>query len=590
MILHICDKMSLICAIMFGFLMNVVVHGLVCPPGKYRFDESCQLCPAGSTSAASSNDVTDCSCLKGYVGRLDGLTCHPCESGTFKNSTGPGGCYLCHSGATSPPASTTSTDCSCQVGYEGVGHDQCRLCAAGKYKDSIGNGMCQPCRSTFTTPQPGATSSMNCTCPTNSYKSTRTNDCICKPGAFTYSRSSTCNLCAQGKYKENDGEGQCTTCETLYNTLNRGSNTSSDCVCDAGHFNNEMNRCEECPVKTHNPTVGSHSIESCIDCPYRSFQPTTGQKMCIPLFVDLQSTVQEMGNVVGLFVDGDTSCAYITKTSDSETLTRKICWGSLTEKHKANTELGIPRILSICGDGILNPTSEECDDGNSNSGDGCSDTCKVDAGFFCEAREITADITTSLVTPSTCCRIINGPVEHTPKCKRCGDRVSLMPGTRFQTHDCKLVDVNECMEGTDTCSTQTGGVVCVNYDAVANKGSILFKCECPLGEHMSLGKCIPERFATRFILEIDQGSSIIAAGTASLDSKYTDLKRLVANEATVSTGVTHSEDMVGLQIGRNVDGTQHVVCTISVASWMAMQLLTNRFDTTRLLSTLVQLL
>lgn len=36
-----------------------------------------------------------------------------------------------------------------------------------------------------------------------------------------------------------------------------------------------------------------------------------------------------------------------------------------------------------CGDGILQTASEDCDDGNKLSGDGCSATCKVEDGFEC---------------------------------------------------------------------------------------------------------------------------------------------------------------------------------------------------------------
>jgi cysteine-rich repeat protein len=32
----------------------------------------------------------------------------------------------------------------------------------------------------------------------------------------------------------------------------------------------------------------------------------------------------------------------------------------------------------VCGDGSVNQTSEQCDDGNTASGDGCSSTCKIE--------------------------------------------------------------------------------------------------------------------------------------------------------------------------------------------------------------------
>ncbi len=41
--------------------------------------------------------------------------------------------------------------------------------------------------------------------------------------------------------------------------------------------------------------------------------------------------------------------------------------------------------IQICGDGIR--LGEECDDGNTESGDGCSRDCKVETGFVCSATE-----------------------------------------------------------------------------------------------------------------------------------------------------------------------------------------------------------
>jgi cysteine-rich repeat protein len=39
---------------------------------------------------------------------------------------------------------------------------------------------------------------------------------------------------------------------------------------------------------------------------------------------------------------------------------------------------------SLCGDGIVNVTAgEQCDDGNTVPGDGCSATCRIEAGFAC---------------------------------------------------------------------------------------------------------------------------------------------------------------------------------------------------------------
>eukprot|EP00960_Hanusia_phi_P002943 87428-Hanusia_phi.AAC.1 len=41
-----------------------------------------------------------------------------------------------------------------------------------------------------------------------------------------------------------------------------------------------------------------------------------------------------------------------------------------------------------CGDGLYIP-GEGCDDGNANSGDGCSSTCTIEANFVCQNRDYT---------------------------------------------------------------------------------------------------------------------------------------------------------------------------------------------------------
>lgn len=42
---------------------------------------------------------------------------------------------------------------------------------------------------------------------------------------------------------------------------------------------------------------------------------------------------------------------------------------------------------TICGDGKWVPLTEGCDDGNNNSGDGCSSTCHIETGFYCTGND-----------------------------------------------------------------------------------------------------------------------------------------------------------------------------------------------------------
>ena len=46
---------------------------------------------------------------------------------------------------------------------------------------------------------------------------------------------------------------------------------------------------------------------------------------------------------------------------------------------------GSPSVCYQCGDGIIDPT-EECDDGDHFSGNGCSDDCKIEETYTCSGE------------------------------------------------------------------------------------------------------------------------------------------------------------------------------------------------------------
>ncbi|KAJ1465861.1 hypothetical protein T484DRAFT_1647649, partial [Baffinella frigidus] len=239
--------------------------------------ETCNVCPSGTTSPTASNVVTDCTCLLGYMARSDGVTCHACEMGTFKNTTGSGGCFTCPTETISPEASTTSTDCKCRVGFGGTGHGKCSICVIGKFKDVVGDGICAACTASFTTSGNGSTSPDDCICPPNAHaligplqggSGFGATSCICNPGAFMDTSDNTCRLCAKGTFKESGGSiSGCDACQPLYSTQSAGSTSRDECKCDTGLFLNELNLCEKCPAKSYNPNVGAQGIEECLDCP-----------------------------------------------------------------------------------------------------------------------------------------------------------------------------------------------------------------------------------------------------------------------------------------------------------------------------------
>jgi cysteine-rich repeat protein len=91
-----------------------------------------------------------------------------------------------------------------------------------------------------------------------------------------------------------------------------------------------------------------------------------------------------------------------------------------------------------CGDGITQPRNNEtCDDNNTDSGDGCSGQCAVEAGFWCSSAE-----------PSVCRRPVTiyadslstysgtAPCGSTPEsaCSTIASLPQLMPGDSIQLH------------------------------------------------------------------------------------------------------------------------------------------------------------
>lgn len=101
-----------------------------------------------------------------------------------------------------------------------------------------------------------------------------------------------------------------------------------------------------------------------------------------------------------------------------------------------------------CGDGILDD-NEACDDGDTFSGNGCSDTCQVERGYYCDGEP--SDCTTQCGDG-----LQAGPEECDDGNLDPGDGCS--PACRIETGDCGdgNIDANE---GCDDANT-TGGDGC----------------------------------------------------------------------------------------------------------------------------------
>jgi cysteine-rich repeat protein len=457
----------------------------------------------------------------------------------------------------------------CPVNENYVNASVC-ACSPGYFRGlSIGGGVCQPCHDKTVKSSIG--DEMCLPCPSHSHFFQRENQtgCICDAGAFLDQATSECLLCVPGTFKNVSGEHTCTACPVGMNTLSAGTIDVGGCICDVGFFRTTDFKCQACPVNTYNPVKAALGFESCLRCPSLTFQPVTGQAKCAPMSVELTSTVGLPLHVVGLFVHGDTSCVYVTSTSSSST--DKVCWGELTATNPALTSGVFPGVAESCGDGVLHPSLEQCDDGNNFNGDGCSNQCIIERGFFCEPRSQVEDIIATLWVPSTCCRIADAPPSHAPTCTSCDGRESPYQGVRF-TDDCRLVDIDECGEGIDACVLQTAGGMCVNLDAIANGGVARFECACSAGMFLSDGKCSSERFAIRLVLDIDQ---------VEYPDTIHQVQVITSREAKAVIGDVNLPEVQVEEEGGLI------VCTIFVDSVEVMQELTTHFNTTRLLQGLV---
>ncbi|MEZ4270368.1 MAG: DUF4215 domain-containing protein [Myxococcota bacterium] len=97
--------------------------------------------------------------------------------------------------------------------------------------------------------------------------------------------------------------------------------------------------------------------------------------------------------------------------------------------------------LSQCGNMALDTSfNEQCDDGNLNAGDGCSNTCQVEPGWRCENEPSTCTMETSSICG-------NGQIELG---ETCDDNNTL--GNDGCTDACKVMPYWVCAQEPSQCS------------------------------------------------------------------------------------------------------------------------------------------
>ena len=135
---------------------------------------------------------------------------------------------------------------------------------------------------------------------------------------------------------------------------------------------------------------------------------------------------------------------------------------------------------SFCGNGRLEIT-EQCDDGNYHSWDGCDSNCHIEAGFLCENVTVTGvSGSTTVFLITQCCAALYNPVTNRTVCS-CEGQASDSELYYINKH-CQKVDIDECLHNNGECAVNA---ICINFNSThqtSEPGTGLGRqCICPEG-------------------------------------------------------------------------------------------------------------
>lgn len=309
----------------------------------------------------------------------------PSAVGPYTGATYKQTCALCTNTLCAKCASSNTCG-TCNAGrflFSGICYNNCSS-VQGTFQDSVA-GVCQSCPLFCA----NCTSSTNCTrCTTGNSMLNTTCVTSCPDGMYSglsggvlrcLSCPASCLTCANNTY--------CYQCP-LNSFLNIISISQTACVqCNSS--------CSTCFGPAYN---------NCVLCP-PGFTLNTINSTCEIL--DCKSN-QYADYAVGICRNCDPTCLTCSNGSANGCLScpTGISLTTLGYCYNCSATPGLYLLRDgncgeICGDGLNIMNSTECDDGNNENGDGCSNTCKFESGWKCDGgNEKTADTCVSITGPT----------------------------------------------------------------------------------------------------------------------------------------------------------------------------------------------
>ena len=211
-------------------------------------------------------------CAAGFEGP-HGVPCVLCDAGKYKEENGTGLCIPCVAGKYAESSGNTN-------------RSACERCMAGKFSPTLGSKNASSCLDCPTTTYSGEGSNMikNCSC-NRGYTGEDGAECSeCIAGTWkAVNGSSSCILCASGKYSTEPAKISETTCVDCpaQSYSGGGSNMMTNCTCNKGYSGPDGSICQACVAGTWKAVNGSSSCILCASGKYSSEMGVISEATCV---------------------------------------------------------------------------------------------------------------------------------------------------------------------------------------------------------------------------------------------------------------------------------------------------------------------